>query len=170
MILFSNFGTRGRQVGPGPASVKMFDKILLVIFLSHLSFHDAFIIPHKLTAEIRLRPPFSIISRQNKCVFAPRCCIAGGEDVKTVSEKQAQFDFYVSVGSAKQCVPIMRKSDDIKVSEDQVNADAANKNGELLIFIPTTGLEVAEQYSIGPCRRKCAGTTASYFVCFCWIA
>eukprot|EP00291_Cryptomonas_curvata_P030104 CAMPEP_0172208334 /NCGR_PEP_ID=MMETSP1050-20130122/34407_1 /TAXON_ID=233186 /ORGANISM="Cryptomonas curvata, Strain CCAP979/52" /LENGTH=347 /DNA_ID=CAMNT_0012887899 /DNA_START=66 /DNA_END=1106 /DNA_ORIENTATION=+ len=86
---------------------------------------DAFAFQHVSILNIRhsricsSAPPVSVSPGLRRRTIIPRCCVNTEQKDSTISEKQAQFDFYVSVGSAKQGVPILRKSDDIKVSEDQ---------------------------------------------------
>ncbi len=85
---------------------------------------DAFAFQHVSVLNIRHSRVCSITPRVSqglrRTTGIPLCCVNTEQKDSTISEKQAQFDFYVSVGSAKQCVPILRKSDDIKVSEEQV--------------------------------------------------
>ena len=102
----------------------MLQRFLFVIAISTLS--DAFLLQHghiPMMARIRssISCPALKISRRGN-FHSPMCCLNPPSPSKdtTMSEKQAQFDFYVSVGAAKSCVPIMRKNDGIKVTEEQV--------------------------------------------------
>ena len=133
-----NARTKGAIVGQTSFTAHIMILRVLAAIVMFAIVGDAFAFQHVSILNIRhsricrSTPPVS--QRLRRSTIIPRCCVNTEQKDSAISEKQAQFDFYVSVGSAKQCVPILRKNDDIKVSQEQVPIPVLFHHAVLTIY------------------------------------